>query len=102
MELEAVIPIIPMTQSITRPAPVMDMGADKTMLRLGVGTMDPSSDDERTAKHHVYQTPLVLVHGQEPRDFNVSEGFRDIDDSRYNQRSNVNTTSLFYTSASNK
>ena len=88
-ELEAAIPAIPMTQLIIVPAPVMDMGADATTLRQGMDTtMDPISEDERTAKVHVYQTPLAS---------NVGKDIRDIDDSRYNQRSNVNMTSLLYT-----
>ena len=33
-ELEAAIPAIPMTRLIIVPAPVMDMGADATMLRI--------------------------------------------------------------------
>ena len=66
-----------------------DMGADATMIRQGMDTtMDPISEDERTAKVHVYQTPLAS---------NVGKDIRDIDDSRYNQRSNVNMTSLLYT-----
>ena len=90
-------------------APVMDMGADATMLQLvptiktdmeanattlrqGMDTtMDPISEDERTAKVHVYQTPLAS---------NVGKDICDIGDSRYNQRSNVDMTSLLYKRAS--
>ena len=88
------------------PAPVTDMGADAIMLRLvpapvtstGVDTvMDPNSEDELTAKVRVYQTPLLSAHGKELRYSNVGEGIGAIDDSRYNQRSNVNMTGLLYT-----
>lgn len=105
-ELEAAILTIPMTQLIIVPAPVMDMGADATMLRLvpapvtctGVDTtMDPSSEDERAAKVHVYQTPLESAHGKGLRYSNIGEVIGAIDDSHCNQRSNVNMTNLLYT-----
>ena len=59
--------------------------------------MDPNSEDECTAKLHVYQTPLVSAHGKELRYSDVGEGIGAIDGSRYNQRWNVNMTSLLYT-----
>ena len=88
------------------PAPVRDMGADTTTLRLVPPpvistvvetTMDPNSEDERTAKAHVYQTPLASAHGKKLRYSNIGEGIGAIYDSRYNQRSNFNMTSLLYT-----
>ena len=88
------------------PALVRDMGADAIMHRLvpapvirtGVDTiMDPNSEDERTAKLDVYQTPLASAHGKELRYSDVGEGIGAIDGSRYNQRWNVNMTSLLYT-----
>ena len=87
------------------PAPVMDMGADAISLRLvpapvtctGVDTiMAPNSEDDRTAKVRVYQTPLRSAHGKELRYSNVGEAISAIDDSRYNQRSKVKMTSLSY------
>ena len=122
-ELEAAILTTPMTQLIIVRAPVMDMEADATMLRLvpapvtdmgadaamlrlvpapvtctGVDTtMDPSSEDERAAKVHVYQTPRQSAHGKGLRYFNIGEVIGAIDDSHYNQRSNVNMTNLLYT-----
>ena len=94
------------TMLLLVPAPVTDMGADAIMLRrvpapvtrTGVDTvMDPNSEDERTAKVHEYQTPMVSAHGKELRYSNVGEDIGAIDDSRYNQRSNVNMMSLLYT-----
>ena len=105
-QLEAAIPTKPMTQSIIVAPRVMDMEADTTMLRLvlalvictGVDTtMVPNSEDERTAKVHVYQTLLVSAHGNELRYSNVGEGIGPIDDSRGNQHSNVNMTGLLDT-----
>ena len=61
---------------IILPAPVRDMGADTTTLRLVPApvistvvetTMDPNSEDERTAKAHVYQTRLASAHGKKLR-----------------------------------
>ena len=87
-------------------APIRDMGADAIMLRLvpapvtctGVDAiMDPTSENERTAKVHVYQTPLVSAHGKELRYSNVGEGIGANEDSRYNQRSNVKMMSRLYT-----
>ena len=87
-------------------ATVTDMGVDATMLRLvtatvtctgGNTTMDPNSEDERTAKAHVYQTSLASAHGKELRNSNIGDGIGAIDDSRYDQPSNVNMTSRLHT-----
>ena len=89
-QLEAAIPTKPMTQGIIVATPVMDMEADTTMLRLVL-------EDERTAKVHVYQTPLVSALGKELRYSNFGEGIGAIDNLRGNQHSNVNMTSLLHT-----
>lgn len=104
--LEAAIPTKPLTQGIIVAAPVMDMEAETTMLRLvlapvkctGVDTtMVPNSEDERTAKVHVYQTSLVSANAKELRNSNFGEGIGAIDDSCGNLHSNVNMTSLLNT-----
>ena len=87
------------------PAPVRDMGADTTTLRpvpapviSTVDTaMDPRSEVESTAQVYIYQTLLASAHGKQLRYSHFGEGIGAIDDSHYNQRSNVNMTSLLYT-----
>lgn len=105
-ELEEAVPTRPMIQLIIVAAPVTDVRADATMLRLvpapvtstGVDTiMDPNSGDERAAKDHVYQTPLLSAHGKELRYSNVGEGIGPVVDSLYNQHLNVNMMRLLDT-----
>ena len=88
-ELEAAIPTKPLTQGIIVATAVKCTGVETTMIT--------NSEDERTAKFQVYQTPLISAHGKELRYSNFGEGIDAIDDSRGNQRSNVSMTSLLHT-----
>ena len=98
-ELEAAVPnfmtqliivLVPITTTLRLvPVPIRNMGMDTTM--------DPSSEDERTAQVHIYQIPLGSAHGKKLRYSNIGEGTGSIDDATCNQSSNVNVTSLLYT-----